>query len=251
MERPIGFQRILSGSGWICLCLAAQIVLAGCENVSISALPRSPVPAASTYVLFDPVTVLKDDWLHMPLQGETDYQMAVVDGRLALRAIGRESASGLIRRVRVNPNECPVLEWSWRVEHLQSSADLHVKDRDDVAASLSLLFGDPGFVTNPDPVPTLRYVWTNDHAAKNVVIDNPYMPGVVRNVVIRNSEGELGRWINERRNVVADFEHAFGEKPSDDIQAFALFTDNDQTKQPVEAFYGAARLRCVELPSGG
>ncbi|MEE8302032.1 MAG: hypothetical protein V3S24_06295 [Candidatus Tectomicrobia bacterium] len=33
--------------------------------------------------------------------------------------------------------------------------------------------------------------------------------------------------------------------PKDHIQAIALFTDNDQTKQPVQAYYGWARVVCA------
>ena len=181
----------------------------------------------------------------MPLRWETEYRLAYLDGRLALRAIGRESASGVIRRVQVDPNRCPILEWTWRVEKLQSSADLRVKESDDVAASLFLLFGDPGFFSDPDPVPTLRYVWTTDRAVENEVIDNPYMPGVVRNIVVRVGAERIGQWVTERRNIVADFERAFGETPKDAIEAFALFTDNDQTKEAVEAYYASVRLLCT------
>ena len=203
------------------------------------------VAPKDTYSLFDPATVIQDQWQHMPLRWETEYRLVYLDGRLALRAVGRESASGVIRRVQVDPNRCPVLEWTWRVERLQSEADLRVKESDDVAASLFLLFGDPGFFSNPDPVPTLRYVWTNDRVAEGAVIDNPYMPGIVRNIVVRTGTEHIGEWVTERRNIVADFKRAFGEEPTNAIEAFALFTDNDQTKEPVEAYYAYARLLCA------
>ncbi len=210
------------------------------------------VAPKNTIFLFDPATVIQDQWQHMPLRWETEYRLAYLDGRLALRAVGRESASGVIRRVHVDPNRCPILEWTWRVEKLQSSADLRFKESDDVAASLFLLFGDPGFFSDPDPVPTLRYVWTTDRAVENEVIDNPYMPGVVRNIVVRIGAEHIGQWVTERRNIVADFERAFGERPKYAIEAFALFTDNDQTKEAVEAYYAYARLLCTtSTPQSG
>ena len=97
------------------------------------------------------------------------------------------------------------------MEQLQSAADIRTKDSDDVAASLYLLFGDPGFLSNPNPVPTLRYVWTTDRVERNAVIDNPYMTGIVRNVVVRTGSEQLGKWMTESRNIVEDFELAFGE----------------------------------------
>ncbi len=35
-----------------------------------------------------------------------------------------------------------------------------------------------------------------------------------------------------------------GPASQETVEAFALFTDNDQTRQPVTAYYGPARLRC-------
>ncbi len=56
---------------------------------------------------------------------------------------------------------------------------------------------------------------------------------------------KVRKWITERRNIIADFERAFGTKPENPVEAFSLFTDNDQTKEPVETYYGSARLLCV------
>jgi Protein of unknown function (DUF3047) len=38
---------------------------------------------------------------------------------------------------------------------------------------------------------------------------------------------------------VEDFRRAFGRDPPPVAEAIALFTDNDQTREPVEAYYGA------------
>ncbi len=43
---------------------------------------------------------------------------------------------------------------------------------------------------------------------------------------------------------VNDFLSAFGDSPTERIHAIVLFTDNDQTQQPVEAYYGWARVIC-------
>ena len=180
------------------------------------------------------------------MRGETEYRLSVVGGELAIRARGRRSASGLFRYVELDPRHCTTLRWAWRVEALQPDADLSVKARDDVAASIFLLFGDPGLLLDPKPVPTLRYVWTNGQVPPETVINSPYMPGIVRNLVVRSGTASLGRWVEEERNPAADFETAFGHPPEDAIQAIALFTDNDQTGQPVEAYYAWASIECAD-----
>ncbi len=195
--------------------------------------------------LFDATTVIQDAWLHIRMRGATDYRLAVQEGRVAIVAVGQESASGLFRHVAVDPERCPVLEWSWGVETLQPNADIRLKAREDVAASVFLLFGDPGFLTDPDPVPTLRYVWTNEKVPAETIVESPYLPGTVRSLVVESGSKRVGTWVMERRNVAQDFERAFGYPPKDHIQAIALFTDNDQTKQPVKAYYGWARVVCT------
>ena len=201
-------------------------------------------PAGADVHLFDPQMTIQDEWIHLQFRGTTDYHLAVVEGRLAIAARGQESASGLIRAAEVDLEDCPVLEWNWRVEQLQHNAMLRTKDQEDVAASIMLLFGNPGSFFNPDPVPTLRYVWTNENEKVGAIIDSPYMPGVVKTVVARAGADQLGSWVSERRDMLADFKAAFGAPPPEPLWAVAIFTDNDQTKQPVMAYYGAARARC-------
>ncbi len=182
--------------------------------------------------------------MHLPLRGTTDYRLEFLDGRLAIRAEPWKSASGLIRRVAIDPNRCPILEWHWRVDRLQPDADLRTREGDDVAASIFLLFGDPGMLSDPEPVPTLRYVWTNDRVTKEQLVENPYMPGIVHNLVVESGTHKLGTWVTERRDMAADFYRAFGRKPVDGVSAIAIFTDNDQTGQPALAHYGAAKVLC-------
>lgn len=197
-------------------------------------------------ILLDATNVIEQRWRHYPLRGKTEYRLAVFNGRVAVRAMGQNSASGLIRRVSVDPRKCPVLEWTWYAAAIQKSADLTQKSGDDVAASIFLLFGDPGFLSAPTPVPTLRYVWTNPRHSLGDVIDNPYMPSVVRNIIIRTGPSDGQRLVTERRNIVDDYTRAFGVKPSSNISAIVLFTDNDQTKEPTEAYYSKIVSLCIK-----
>lgn len=240
------------GSG-VLRAAAVGLIVAGLAACAVQ--PEAPAePAAKAtpafsgatagIAVFDPATVIQDDWMHLALNGKTDYRMVYLDGRLAIRAAPRDGASGLIRRVSIDSARCSTLEWSWRVEQLQESADLRVKEADDVAASIFLLFGDPGFISDPEPVPTLRYVWTNGNLAKDAVVDSPYMPGTVLNVVVENGGAPLGAWVTERRDIVADYWQAFGRAPAAPVGAVAILTDNDQTGEPALAHYGAARALC-------
>ncbi len=128
---------------------------------------------------------------------------------------------------------------------MQADADLRERGKEDVAAALFLIFGHPGSVLSPNPVPTLRYVWTTQRETPGAIIDSPYMPGVVRSLVVRAGPAGLGAWHREQRDLLADFRRAFGHEPPEPVRAVAIFVDNDQTGQPVEAYFGSAEVTCA------
>ena len=229
---------------WIVGAFTLMVLLSmGCTPAPVSGTSAVPT-SANTVKLFDAAQVIQDQWHHLVFRGTTDYSLVAMDGQIAIQATANGSASALIRSVVVDSVQCPEVEWSWMVTEIQPDADIRVKQKEDVAASLFLLFGDPGFLFEANRVPTLRYVWTNDRVQPESVIDNPYLPGIVRSIVVRCGDQEAGRWMTERRDVVADYQRAFGRSPESPIQAVAIFTDNDQTQQAATAYYGWARMYC-------
>ena len=70
---------------------------------------------------------------------------------------------------------------------------------------------------------------------------HPYHPGSVLSIVVRSGGKRLGAWTQERRNIVDNFRKAFGREPAETVEVVGLFMDNDQTGEPVEAYYGAIR----------
>lgn len=198
-----------------------------------------PVFANGPLQLADPAAPIEKSWTHQRFGVATEYTRVTRDGVPAIRAVGRTSASGLYRDVRYNVVEHPWLVWSWRVERLQRNADIRTKAREDFAAAIFVIFGRPSMANRN--VPTLAYVWTNGQLPENAIVDSPHHPGTVRSIVARSGSVRLGQWSGERRNVVDDFRRAFGREPPSVVEVIALFTDNDQTGEPVEAYYGAIR----------
>ena len=229
-----------------CAVLAAAIfALHGCAVFERESFADRAGPSDGDGYLFHASHALDDDWLHLRLVSATDYSLAVFDGDVAIRAEARHSASGLARHLSLDPALCPEITWAWHASQVQDSADLLHKDGDDVAASIFLLFGDPGMLSDPRPVPTLRYVWTGDHLAPGTIIDNPYLKGTVKSLVVRSGPAAADRWQIERRNLNDDFAAAFGHLPDDRVHAIILFTDNDQTEEPAVGYYGWARAHCL------
>jgi hypothetical protein len=195
--------------------------------------------AKGPLLLADPIAPINEAWTHQRFGVATEYNRVTRDGVPAIRAIGRTSASGLYRDVGYNVVEHPWLTWSWRVDRLQPTADIRTKAREDFGAAIFVIFGRPSAANRN--VPTLAYVWTSAQVPESTIVDSPHHPGTVRSIVVRSGGARLGQWSGERRNVVDDFRRAFGRDPPGTVEVIALFTDNDQTGEPVEAYYGAIR----------
>lgn len=226
------------------------LVIAGCAS-------RPELAREGSYdrpdTLFDPARAIQQDWIVMPLAQdgetrETDYRIASYQDRLSVRAEGQRSASGLALAVDFDVASCPYLEWDWRVETLQEGANPYERPLDDGAASILVMFGDPGDLGAPPgarrAVPTLRYLWTVAAVPEETIIDSPSRPGVVRSIVVQGGVESPLAWASERRDLEADYQAAFGGLPRERVRAVVLFTDNDQTQEPVVAHYGPARLLC-------
>jgi len=60
-------------------------------------------------------------------------------------------------------------------------------------------------------------------------------------LVAESGPKNLGQWMKYQRNIVEDYEKAFGEKPGQLI-AVGVLTDTDNTEETIEAWYGDIRL---------
>jgi Protein of unknown function (DUF3047) len=235
-------QRRFAG---VLACLLS--VAAGCADQARQP-GADPAGSLSPYPVFTAADALDRPWLHFRVWRETDWRLAALDDEVVISATGQSSASGLGRWVEIDTATCPAIEWSWRVDALPEGADLAVRDRDDVAASLFLAFGDPGSMTSPKPVPTVRYAWSAAANPVGAVIDSPFLPGTLRTLVVRSGRDALGPWATERRDLREDYRMAFGAPPAEPIQVFALFTDNDHLKAPTRAYYRSASVLCTDAP---
>jgi hypothetical protein len=254
------------------LALAALLALAACATVPeddgllastpiVRALERedADVVEVARFSRLRAGTPLPADWLGWGLNSgkqRTDYRLVNGAAGTVLQADAEQAATGLYRRVRVDPGRQPVLEWSWRVEKLVAGADLRKGSREDSAARLVISFhGDPArldfedrarlrlakvFAGEPLPYAMLIYVWSNQIAVETA-LPSPQIDRI-RMVVVESGGARLGQWLTYRRNVLEDYRRAFGEDPGD-IVAVGVLTDADNTRQSARALYGDITLR--------
>lgn len=182
----------------------------------------------------------------LPNQSKPYTRFSVVDseGRRALRVEANESYGNLVHALQ-NVNAGLKLAWRWRVDQLVTGANLRTRAGDDVALKVCVLFDEPlksiPFVERqvlriarsqtPEPLPaaTLCYVWDTT-LPPETVLPNAFTPRL-RYVVLRTGSASLRQWVDERRDIGADFLKLFGTEVSEvpPIVGVAVGADTDNT----------------------
>lgn len=193
----------------------------------------------------------------------TAYQAVVWDGVHAVEARAEASMALLAREIQVDLSRTPVLCWRWRAENLIEQADMFQKSGDDYPARVYVAFSiSPqrlSMMTRAQlklartiygglvPDAAINYVWDNRQPVgmmqPNVYTDRTHMK------VLRSGPSMLGRWVNERVDVLADVQRAFGPLEVQDLRLnlLAVASDADNTAQRARA--GFAELHFVGATS--
>lgn len=171
-------------------------------------------------------------WEPQAFRGETDYRLVDIGDRKALKATSNRSASGLIKRVRIDLTRTPILAWSWRVEDALQAMDEQSKSGDDYAARIYVIVSGGLFFWRTR---SLNYVWSRYQAVSSAW-PNPYTANIVM-VAVTSGTDSLGKWVTVKRDVRADFRRYFGEDINA-IDGVALMTDTDNTSKRAIAYYG-------------
>ena len=188
-------------------------------------------------------------------------QFALVQdaGVTVLRVASSAAAGTLAHPLRVEADSRPHLAWRWKIDRVVAKADLETKQGDDFAARVYVFFDLPETeLTQREratlalsrflggaalPAAGICYVWDNRHAPGTTAW-NPYW-GRIRMVVLESGEKLAGRWVEEKRDLRADFIAAFGErggKPVPAVTGIAVGNDTDQTGETATAWFGDVRI---------
>ena len=241
---------IRSIAAWLAIACASGLAWAA------FAAPAALAPFSSAH----PGGDLPEGWRVVALPKAQRAEMALVreGGETVLRIDARASAVSAATRVR-DASEGTRLKWRWRVDRVVDTADLGTRAGDDYAARVYVTFDVPlerlpfaartrlrlaRLFYGPDlPAAALCYVWDNRHPpgtqAWNAYSDH------VRMVVLESGNGRAGHWVEESRDLAADYREAFGSRwpgSPPPIEGIAVSSDTDQTGERVTAWIGDLRL---------
>ena len=184
----------------------------------------------------------------------TAYELVLDADTVVVKATSNASASGLIKKVKIDPSTFPVVRWRWKIENVLSRSDVTRKSGDDYPARLYITFEyDPNKVSfgkklkyqagkvlfGDIPIAALNYIW-DTKSAVGTIVDNAYTD-FAKMIVVESGGAKVGGWVEESRNVFEDYRQAFGEEPPL-INGVAIMTDTDNTKERAVAYYGDIRF---------
>jgi hypothetical protein len=221
----------------------------GCCGLTVQAsstveVARFPLPQDGPTAVPAPWQLIRFD----PQIAATQFRLRDWDGVAALEATANASMALLARPLTIDLPRTPILCWRWRVDAPLLTADMASKAGDDYAARLYLAFN----------LPSSELSWATrvklglarslygpqvPDAALNYVWDNRYPVGTLRpNAyteraqmwVLRSGAGDAGRWVNERRDVLADIQQAFATQRVQ-LGLLALTADTDNTGEQAHA----------------
>lgn len=206
---------------------------------TFSALPPGQLPPGWEPLTFDRI------------DRHTRYTPVRENGITVIRADSQNASSGLVRKMTIDPAEYPVVRWRWKIENTLPGGNVREKSGDDYPARLYITFAyDPDRLSffertrynaarllygEYPPTGAISYIWASN-APAGTMVPNPYTDKVMMFAVKSGTE-KAGEWITETRNVYADYQRAFGEKPPE-ISGVAIMTDTDNTGGSATAFYG-------------
>ena len=186
---------------------------------------------------------------------QTRYELVRDGEAVVIRAQAAASAAALVHKLDIPLQQAAVLHWRWKIARLLDKSDIGRKSGDDYPARVYVTFAlDPRaswaerikyrtarlIYGNELPFSALNYVW-DTHAPVGTSVGNAYTERV-RMLVLESGAARLGEWVEERRDIQADYRRAFGRE-APPITGVAIMTDTDDTGETATAWYGDIALQ--------
>jgi hypothetical protein len=201
---------------------------------------------------------LPHDWVPMVVfrnRKNTEYKLVSDGDKTVLHAYAVGATSGLMENVSIDPTAQPWLNWKWKIgsqaksidnsQHPTEDSPVRIilgfdGDKDSLPFSEQVLFDTAKLLTGYEfPYATLMYIW--DRKAPVGSVKKSKRSSRIRTMVVENGLNTVDQWRDFTRNIVEDFEKAYGEKPGKLI-GVGVLTDTDDPDETVEAWYGDIRL---------
>ena len=151
------------------------------------------------------------------------YSVLAEGGRKFLHADARAISIQIGVEKKWELKDFPILRWRWRAWIFPEGTDERRKSGNDNVLSVYVVFG--GW-----PIPqAIKYVWSDTLLAGSV-LDSPHS-GKTKIVVVRSGREWRGKWVEQERDMLADYRRLWGESHANPTaRGILLLTDSDSTR---------------------
>jgi len=199
-------------------------------------------------------------WRELTFKNKQPNRFAV-EGADGVRVETNGTVSLIYRPASADLASTPILAWRWRVDAAPPPTDLTRKGGDDRPLAVYVSFAyDPAragvgerlkraaaSITSDRPLPgrLLVYTWGGDGRAQGW-FDSPYIKQFSKMQALRGPDAPLGQWVEERVDLLADHQAAFGQPPTAPTE-ISVSADSDDTKSRSVGLVADLRF----APAGG
>ena len=162
---------------------------------------------------------------------KTTYSVGKNDKGNFLKAVADNSASGLGKEIKIDLNQTPFINITWKIEKDLVGIKENTKKGHDFAARV---FAVKKTGATPLSNRAINYVFSsNNEVGSNW--PSPYTKKSIDNV-LSNTQNNLNKWITVKANVKEDFKK-FHNLDVNELDGLAIMSDTDNSKMKAIAFY--------------
>ncbi|MBI5561283.1 MAG: DUF3047 domain-containing protein [Deltaproteobacteria bacterium] len=173
-----------------------------------------------------------DGWTIREWKGRADIAVADTEIGKAIHLKSASTSTAIYRDIDFDISQYRYLNWKWKVASLPKGGDVRIKNTDDQAAQIYVIFPKWPVILNSRLV---GYIWDTTAPAGMAIPSTK--TNTTRYIVVESGAKEVGGWRQERRNVHDDYKRLFGEEPHN-VGRVTLMIDSDDTRSRAEAFIG-------------
>ncbi len=166
---------------------------------------------------------------------KTDYTVMRDGTNVWLHGLADNACSGLTMKLDLSPPAKLKLRWRWRIDGVATNGSERDLKKFDHAARVFVAFD-----TFIGPPRSLNYMWANVEPV-GTVLEHP-KSSRAQIFVLESGNARAGQWITEERDVAADWNKVFPDKPMPKIVGLGVMTDSDSLGQTLTGDYADIEL---------
>jgi hypothetical protein len=201
------------------------------EFLNIVSFPQKTIPIKKW--------IKENGWKVQRGRAET---FVVKEKTLFMQNTDASTAIGVKFKKKIDARKYPEIEFRARVDEIPRASNVTVRNIDDAAFRLFVLFDKGGWALSPPQ--TIGYVW--DTTKKVGTTGRSATFGKVRYIVIGSGKDGLGEWKEYRRNILEDYKLLFDSPNVPKIQAIGLKCDSNHSNGHAASAIQWIRLRATK-----